>query len=200
MLRTDRTLKPARRLNESGMTLIEVLVATAITAIILTTCYGIYSRVLTQQVRLDARSLLWHQARVLSHRLALELRSLASTPGASSLALEADAFGRPRLEIITRSAAEEISGLVLVRYEMRMSDEGELSLARGEKAAYLQDTEIEPRSMLNHVRDLKLEVFDGAAWQERWSAGQPRSLRLTLSMAKDAETVEFSTVFDLGGS
>ena len=55
--------------SEKGFTLVEVLVAISILAILLTSVYGIFSSVSLARERLDADSAEYHRARVLFDRL-----------------------------------------------------------------------------------------------------------------------------------
>src|SRR5660397_53375 len=57
-----------------GFTLVEVLVAISILAILMTSVYGIFSSVSLTRERLDADSAEYHRARVLFDRMGRELR------------------------------------------------------------------------------------------------------------------------------
>ncbi len=189
-------------LGEAGMTLVEVLVATAITAVVLLTCFGLYSGVKQRQQRLEDRSALLHQTRVFTQRLAVELRSLASVGDGLELRIEPDLEGNPLLTFTTLATTEENNqGAAQVRYQLdrQKADDTYFSLQRGEAAAYLQQASLEMRPFLENVSELQWQVFDGAQWHSLWKAGSPLTLRITMSLNRGEESFSVDTAFDLSG-
>lgn len=114
-------------MTERGFTLIEMLVAVMVSALLLTTTYGIVTSVSRTRDRLSTDGEGFHLARVINERLARELRGAyySATNTASLFSGGLDEDGAPFLQLATTAAtpASGGSGIVVVRY--RLTEDGE---------------------------------------------------------------------------
>src|SRR5210317_866695 len=106
---------------ERGFTLIEVLVAISILAILLSSVYGIFSSVSLARERLDADSAEYHRARVLFDRLGRELRGAYFQEDDHGLVFSGRTIDEGMIELeLTTSAVSPLSqrgsGIARVHY------------------------------------------------------------------------------------
>ena len=182
-------------MNRRGVTLLETLVALALTALVL----GVLSRSLagaarsrtaatTESERLSA-------ARTILLRLAAEVEAAV---GETGIAVEPEAGvgaasgSRLRLTTVVRTDASSpaASDRRAVSYEV---DPAAAVLVRRERTAPLpaDAPEPEPLAVLTGVRRLAVRCSDGAAWRGRWDAAAlPRAVELVLHVDDGAGGVE----------
>src|SRR5512140_2531074 len=108
----------------SGFTLIEVLIAVSLTALVLTAIYGIFTSVATARQRVLAESESAQISRVLFERLGRELRGAwIPATGAKFFQANLDRDGRPELRFATASTtltATGRGGIAALRYGLQV--------------------------------------------------------------------------------
>lgn len=194
------------RQRQQGFTLIEVLVATAISALLLVTAYGIFSSVSAARDRLEKEGDACHLARVIFDRLGRELRGAFYSPQTAGgrFAGGTDKTGRPYLELVTTAATPLSggSGLVVVRYRQVQDEEFGGVLLRDEFSLYDKTPAQQPnRRLAAGIADLRLRFRRDEEWQDQWQAdqqgGMPDMVEVTLAIAAGEEELPFVTAFEL---
>jgi general secretion pathway protein J len=191
---------------QQGFTLIEVLVATTISALLLASAYGIFSSVSAARDRLEKEGDACHLARVIFDRLGRELRCAffgAQTAG-SRFSGGTDKTGRPYLELVTTAATPLSggSGLVVVRYRQVQDEDLGGVLLRDEFPLYDKAPGQQPdRRLAAGIADLRLRFHRNGEWQDQWQAnqqgGMPDMVEVTLAIAAGEKELPFVTAFEL---
>ena len=180
-----------------GFTLIEVLVAMMITAIVLTSIYGIFSGISTARERIETDGGAYHQARVLFDRLGREIRS--TTLGAGGIFIGGrDEDDRPFLEMTTTVSSPvggTVTGLARVRYELRDDPEDtagpkDVLMRRETSPLHVDRGEAAEYRLAGDIIAMNFRYYDGREWREEWNAGNQNAL---------PRMVEISLVLDAGG-
>jgi general secretion pathway protein J len=193
-------------MTDRGFTLIEMLVAVTVSALLLTTTYGIVTSVSRTRDRLSAEGEGFHLARVINERLARELRGAyySATTAGSLFAGGLDENGAPFLQLATTAAtpASGGSGIVVVRYRLAKDVEGEKVLLRDEYPLNSQLPSEGPEQRLAAgIEDLKLRFQRGQDWQPEWHSteqgGLPDLVELTLTIKGADGVLPFLTAVEL---
>ncbi len=195
-----------------GFTLVEILIAISILAILLTSVYGIFSSVSMARGRLEADSADYHRARVIFDRMGRELRgayfqardrNLVFTGGVSD---ESSAS----LELTTTAVSplsQKGSGLARVRYLLVPDPEdGGRSrvLMRSEQAVYdpepIQGTEGMMR-LAPGVDAMSIRFFANEQWVEKWdgtASGMPEMVEISLQLRRnEQDPITFVSAFEI---
>lgn len=193
--------------NQRGFTLLEVLIALAVTAIVMTTVYGIFSGVVTTRDRLDSDSEAFHQARVLFDRMGREIRSFhASQSDTQSPFIggenSAEQFFLELTTTVVSPSLPNATGLSRVRYEVRDHHEDryalpelirqEQSLLPGGSADTMENR------LFGGIRTFLVRFHDGREWHDEWtSSTPPRMVELFLELEVDEIRHSFRTAFEV---
>ncbi|MEW6427403.1 MAG: type II secretion system protein GspJ [Thermodesulfobacteriota bacterium] len=195
----------------TGFTLLEVLVAMTVMAIVLTAVYGISTSVSTAKERLERDGEGFHQARVVMDRIAREIRSAAFVMGdpESNFRAGIDAGGQSFLDLATSVTSPELepaAGISRVRYEVRRRPAADGSLGtellRREQTLLPGGTAgaVEHR-LGTAVHRFRLRFSDGQTWVEEWDgAGRgrlPQAVELSLAIEVDGRILPFVTALDV---
>ncbi len=192
-------------MSDRGFTLIEMLIAVAVSALLLTTTYGIVTSVSRTRDRLTAEGEGFHLARVIGERLARELRgAYYSTTTASRFAGGIDEDGAPFLQLATTAStpASGGSGIVVVRYRLGEDSDGEKTLLRDEYPLHSQPPGERPEQRLAAgIENLQLRFRRDGDWQQEWrseeQAGLPDLVELTLTIKANDRLLPFLTAVEL---
>ena len=203
-----RGLRTAR-----GFTLLEVLIAISIIALLLTTVYGIFSSVSGTKERLDADSAAYHRARVIFDRLGREIRGTYYQAGHrdSTFSGGTDEAGELFLELSTTAVSpisERGTGFALVRYRIGADtedDDQSLVIQRSERALIGRaQGALEAPDMMRlapGIRDFALRFYAEGTWHTSWNAtesGLPAMVQLRLTIiTEDGTEVPFMSSFRL---
>ena len=204
-----------RGAGSAGFTLIEVLVAVSIAAIVLTAIYGVFTGVSAAKIRLEADSEAYHRARIIFDRLGREIRGavpIGGTDGKGVFRAGRDGDGRPFLELTTTAVAQQgeaVTGIALIRYSLaedRERRQGQDVLLRSERSALQSETTAANTGLMRlapGIEQLQLRFYNGSDWRDDWDAkldNLPRLVELSLAMV-DAEgrSHRFFSAFELPG-
>lgn len=187
--------RPPRRPGTAGFTLLEVLVAIAILATVLTAIYGVFSSIVAAKTRLDTDSDAFHRARVIYDRLGRELRGVATAGPAGHKGVfrgGRDGDGNPYLEMTTTAAAQrggEFTGIVQVRYSLDQDREqprgGKILLRREQSGLRHDAADIAPMRLAPGIERMLLRYHGNGTWYDEWDAdtrGLPAMIELSLEM------------------
>lgn len=194
----------------AGFTLIEVLIAVSLTAIVLTSIYGVFTSVFSARERVNAESESSQIGRVLFERLGRELRGAwVPTTGAKFFLATTDRDGRPELRFATASTtltATGRGGIAALRYGLQPMPEGpadRLYLIRSEEPYHLRDRlDAGSYPLSGNVKSVTWRFYGGNGWVESWSAAQSNSLPQLVEMTvilldKDNRETVLRGTFDL---
>lgn len=198
--------------NKNGFTLVEVMVAVTIIALLLTSVYGVFTSAAGAKQRLEAEGEGYHQARVLFDRMGRELRGAYYQPAKQGVRLiggkTLDDF--PYLELTTTAATPyggRRGGIAVVRYELRPDPEAEPGddtrvLMRDEYSMFEQpDAEREGYRLATGIGEMTVRFHRNGQWQEEWNAaregGLPQMVEITLSMVLEGFEVPFRSSFEI---
>jgi general secretion pathway protein J len=187
----------------SGFTLIEVLVATTVTALLLATAYGVFGSVsrVHQRLREDAEGC--RLARALCDRLGRELRSAICRSSAAGMCFEGGDFrdDRPFLRFSTTAGASAGTGVVVVRYQLRGDDDENLRLLRNEHGLLEKAREDDGVLMTRGIRALRVRFHDGNDWRDDWRSGGdcalPGMVEIALELRRNGRILPFLTAFEV---
>lgn len=194
-----------------GFTLIEVLVAISLLAIVMTSVYGIFGGVNAVKQRLDSDSADYHLARVVFDRLGRELHGSYYRRDDQTTLFRGgiNDRGEPYLELTT-TAVTPLSvtgtGITEVHYRLapdRESDESRLVLLRAERPRQAAAPPTNDRMMrlAPGVVSLSLRFYTEGRWQEQWDArkdGLPQLVEIALVVGQDEQRqTPFTTTFKL---
>jgi general secretion pathway protein J len=198
--------------NENGFTLVEVMVAVTIIALLLTSVYGVFTSAAGAKQRLEAEGEGYHQARVLFDRMGRELRGAYYQQGKAGVRLVGgktlDDF--PYLELTTTAGTPyggRRGGISVVRYELRTDPEA----AAGDDTRVLMRDEysmFEPAGeeragyrLATGLGEMSVRFYKDGQWQEEWNTardgGLPQMVEITLSMALEGIDVPFRSSFEI---
>lgn len=194
-----------------GFTLVEVLVAISILAILMTSVYGIFSSVSLARDRLEADSAEYHRARVLFDRLGRELRGTYFQPSDKNLAFIGSSTDDGTLELeLTTSAVSPLSqmgsGIARVHYllvEDREAAAKSLVLMRSEYPVHepIDEETAGMMRLIPGIEAMALRFYSNGQWQEAWdgrTAGLPELVEIALQLRSAGEKpIHFISAFEV---
>jgi general secretion pathway protein J len=201
---------PQRR-GHRGFTLIEVLVAISLLAIVMTSVYGIFGSVNATKVRLDSDSGEYHLARVVFDRLGRELHGTyyRSNDETTLFRGGVNDQGESFLELTTTAVTPLSSvgaGIAEVRYRLAAdmeSSESSQVLLRSERPRHTMSGVADSRMMrlAPDVASMSLRFYSEGRWKNEWDArqdGLPQLVEIALVVGHDEQRqTPFTTAFDL---
>ncbi len=192
----------------AGHTLLELLLAVAISGLVLTAVYSSLS--LGLKVFRRAKGEVSVEAQTILDKLSQHLRSAYLFPDTKS---DLIFLGSPQSLRFTATAplrpsagSGDEESLMMVRYYLVPSGKQGLSAlmlsARPRTRAPEEESAPPAQTLSDAIANLKIDYFDGENWSDFWNSSQqlPRSVRLSLMMKKDPRddfSRPFSTVIDL---
>lgn len=201
-----------RRRRSGGFTLLEILVAISIVALVLTTVYGVFTSVSRAKARLDAEGEIYQRVRVIYDRVGRELRGVCPAGGPEQKGVfrtARDADGNPLIEFTTSATAQlgvRQTGIALIRYTLAEDREVPAGrvLMRAEQSALVGDEVLRatgPMRLAAGIEQMQWRFRLGDQWREELDAardGLPLLVELTLTMADGrGGTLPFRTTFEL---
>ncbi|HKK01512.1 MAG TPA: type II secretion system protein GspJ [Desulfuromonadales bacterium] len=198
---------------DKGFTLVEILVAIAIIAILLSTVYGIFSSVSKARQKLETEGQTYQLARVIFERLGRELQGAyyVTTNLHSEFAGGLTEDGRPFLELSTTASTPQggkLTGIAAVRYELQpdpQSPAGEKQsqeLMRTEVPLFeVPDPNAKPYRLARGISKLTFRFYRDGKWQPSWNAqndgGLPEMVEVTLVLGTGKDATPFQTTFEI---
>lgn len=201
-----------RRPDAEGFTLVEVLVAVAITSLLLLTVFGIFSSVSRTRTALEGEGEEFHQARVLFDRIGRELRSayLRQDNPRTLFAGGTDEDGNLFLEFSTTVASPilggKAGGLSLVRYELNPEDPaqrgGRVLLRRESPLFAAGRDEAKTYRLAADIEEMSLRFYAGnSGWKDAWDSAVEKKLplmvELTMAFTVEGRRLPFRTTVEL---
>ena len=195
------------RRSSCGFTLVEVVVAVLITALVLGGVYGVFGGVTAIRDRLEEEGTGYHQARVFFDRIGSELSSLRFTPvgGSAPLVAGSNEFGFPFVEFNTELSSplqHRQGGLSRVRYELRQdSGTSGASLYRSDQRLLVDLAASEPLPFITGLSSFAIRYYGNGAWYSDWtSPAPPQLIEITLIINRtEGDPVPFRSSFVVTG-
>ncbi len=203
-------MKNIIRKKQSAFTLLEILVALSIAALIMGAVYGSYRATAKSILHCKPKSILEQQARLFLQRLTSELRcsypgnlnSLSDMPIKETLVPEnfkkkefslflsdGVSSGKVFLRFVTSSFTsspyQNTGGLAIVSYKLDKSGKVLLrNVSTYIKGYELDETEYQWKPVLSNVKNMKCEFLENEKWQENWKSAEsnvlPKAVKITL--------------------
>ena len=191
-----------------GFTLIEVLLAVTITAILLVTIYGVFTSVSSAKNRIETEGEGYHQARVIFDRIGREIRGAYYLKGNAKTSFRGglDEERNPFLLLSTTATTpqgERQEGVAVVRYRLRKDAEieGNKVLTRSEAPLVEEDKAPREYRLATGIEALQLRFSDGDNWQESWDSDSlnavPKMVEVALEIRLDSTAVPFRSIFEV---
>lgn len=187
-----------------GFTLLEVLVALVLLAVLMTALYGSYFAVIRAR---DRASEGMEARRELGATLDLLRREISSAVynrfdnRLRFVVEDRDNFGKPasNLELTTLSPPSGLtrpeSGITDVQYRMLEKDKQQI-LTRQEQDLFFPSGTVPVYPQMEHISSFLVECFDGSKWVKSWDTALngilPKLLRITIQFDEEGAPVEFS--------
>jgi len=195
--------------SQNGFTLLEVLVAVTITALLLTAVYGVFTSVSGAKQRLEGEGEIYHQARVLYDRIGRELRGTYWRRGNKKTSFTGGRTGDGYTFLeLTTTVVTPYGGrgaISVVRYELRPDNEAKEPdtwvLMRDEYPPFnapLQEREGYP--LARGIREMNFRYYKNGQWEEEWDAardGLPQMVEVSITMPVGEQSVPFRSTFDV---
>lgn len=185
------------RKNEQGFTLLEVLIALVLLALVSGALYGTYFSVMRGSEAARERTEPLRDARVTLDLLRRELSAVFYVQDNKRLHFvveDRDLFGRPAsiLEFtaftVPRSGSAPSSDVMIARYRPARDEEDRLVLSRETRDLYL-DTKTLPYPLTGRIEGFLVECYNGTDWVKSWdtrlNGRLPKAVRITLLVQGD---------------
>ena len=192
------------RQHSNGFTLLEVLIALALLALVAGTLYATYFSINAGREQADASM---ERSRELSTTLDQLRRELSAAYYNQTnkrlrfVVEDRDSFGKPASILAFTALAppredQPVSDQIAVRYEPLERDK-HLVLARQSRDIYL--TGEPPRyPQMDELESFLVECYNGGKWVRSWDTainmGLPSRVRVTIGVKEGGRSVEFSTI------
>ncbi|MDX9708075.1 MAG: prepilin-type N-terminal cleavage/methylation domain-containing protein [Trichloromonas sp.] len=192
----------------SGFTLIEVLIAVAITSLVLMAVYGVFASVDGARRRLTDDSEAYHRARVIFDRIGREVRGAYLKPDSLDTYLEGGGGDRrePYLALTTTATTPQGAGggLSQVRYEWLEDAENAketLVLTRRESGTRQpEESGREGYRLAVGIEEVWLRFHDGTDWKDDWDSrgqGPPKRVEIAMRIRSGGLVIPFRSSFEL---
>jgi len=204
--------EPGVALPRSGFTLLELLIALVLLAMLATALYASYFSVVKARERaaegMEARRELGATLDLLRREIASSLY-IRNDKRLHFVVEDRDNFGKPTstLELTTltpvrsdqelRNASIPESGIRIVRYEL-VEKNKQTILARREQDLFFDFQAAKPYPQMEHISSFLVECYDGSKWVKSWDTALntklPKLVRVTVQFDEGGNTVEFSVL------
>ena len=184
-----------------GFTLIEVVLAVALMALVLALIQGVYTGTVRSRNRSADQTRDVHQVALILDRIATEVSAAYAAPSrtqTTGLRVETDADGNSTL--VFTSLLPPIPGVrpdggTEVGYALEPDDEGVLRLVRWEDPYPGEQADApSPYPVMEGVLRFRVRCFDGDNWVEEWDSREreegpvlPRAVSVELAWGPDEE-------------
>ena len=180
----------------TGFTLLEILIAITIMALILIIIYGSYTGSVQIITENGDDFEIYHIARFFLNTISEELS--CAYDGGSSVPFKGETKG---LEFTSTNKSgymdypPESGDFYRLKYSL-----GNTSSTQGNYIMY-RDEDGQSDVIGEDIRDINFEYYDGKTWEEKWDSVEskklPTAVRITLNMDKKGVTVTFNTVVSI---
>ncbi len=192
---------------QKGFTLLEVMIAVAIAAFLMTTIYGVFTSTSRAHRKVEDSSSRFHQTRVFFERFSRELRGANWSADNAGTAFVCTVEDNQFKEIRFSTSADAVYGTagsngMMVRYILEEDAEDFKTLYRSTSVAEKPDSsEASQYIMVSHISAMGLRFYNKGDWFEKWNSEDekklPRMVEITLHIQFEEQVLPFSTTVDL---
>ncbi len=187
--------------DETGFTLLELLIAMVLFSIILSAIYGSFFLSHRAMTGLDESLLKLQECRTAIDVMTRECESILYKPGSASTLLKVedkDFYGKQASRLSFTAFSPLSSGITLISYYVEEKD-GVLTLYKKMDNAYKPDNEAKGEELIEGLESFAVEVNDGSKWVKTWDTSEtrqsPLEIRVTITAKiKDRPVSFFDTV------
>lgn len=181
-------------MRSKGFTLLELLIALAISSIVFLVIISTYSLTMNTLEKWDNREEDYYLARNIFRRMNDEISSLYFISDSKSGISAVEGSGKTLSFYTTaKSLYFPFSFLTRVTYEFITGEEGKSLLIRREKPLvnFLLEEKVYLKSYVwsEGLKDLSFKYSDGKNWYDSWSSGKknqiPRAIKLVLTFSRE---------------
>ncbi len=189
----------------AGFTLVEMLVAVTVTALLLSTVYGVFAAISRAREKIETEGEAFHQARVIYDRIGREVRSaywIRQNPK-TRFRGGLDEKNLPFLEFSTTTATPQSGGgIVVVRYELQPDPavDGRMTLIRRERPMFVDAfREGDGMALATTLESFNFRYFGEDGWQETWTAPDrlPQLVEVSLTLRAGPAVEPFVSAFQV---
>ena len=188
-----------------GFTLLEVLIAVMLLAILTTALYGSYFAVLRARERsaegMEARRELGGTLDLLRREIGSALFNINAKNRLRFVVEDRDNFGKPasNLELTAlappAAGSHSGSGIIDVQYRIMEKDK-KIILTRREQDILLDSTTVPVYPQMERISAFLVECYDGSKWVRSWDTALnnalPKMVRITVQVEENGKEIQFS--------
>lgn len=195
--------------NEKGFTLVEVLVALTVTALMLTAVYQTVSTASLAREKLSVENARYHMARIVTERIGRELQSLHFIATDERTRFSGGITGGD-LELLAFSStastplAKEPGLPARISYQLQATqDDGEdrYRLNRTENAVLAIESG-RAYKLADDLSKVEIHFLNNGSWADHWDSqvakALPEAVKLTLTTGTEVDETVFRTVWQIG--
>lgn len=194
---------------QQGFTLIEVLIAVTISAMLLVSIYGVFASLSSAKTRLETEGEGYHLARVIFDRIGREIRGGYVDRQSPETRMRGgiDDRGVPFFSLATTAGTPRqgrSSGIALVRYELHKEADkptGSATLMRSETPYFAESAPALAYRLASGIETVQVRFLSGGEWLDQWppdtTDDPPRAVEVTLTLAIDGIAVPFRSAFEV---
>jgi general secretion pathway protein J len=194
--------------NENGFTLVEVLVALTVTALLLTAVYQTVSSATVARQKLAVENSRHHAARIIFERIGRELQSLHFVAGDERTGFSGG-IGGGDMELLSYTStastplAKEPGLPARISYQLEAMDRATTTyrLTRTETAA-LAIGDGRAYKLADNLSEIEIRFLGNGNWANRWDSasdqGVPEAIALTLTLGPENDQDVFRTTWKIG--
>ncbi|PLY10981.1 MAG: hypothetical protein C0624_02090, partial [Desulfuromonas sp.] len=191
---------------QQGLTLVELLVALAVGAVVLVIVQGVFLNAGTMREKSREESTYYLSSRVFYDRLAREVGSALYRKGHPYAHFRLEDGAEKSLEFATFASSPGVGGrdrgAAMITYLWRVAEDGEgYELLRRERPLQERDERGEEQLLANELDAIELLCFADGSWQKEWDSDAsqqlPQLLKVGFEVGSGEQKTPFRTVMEI---
>jgi len=192
--------------NEQGLTLVELMIALAVAAVVLVIVQGVFLNAGTLRETSRSESARYHRSRVFFDRLARELGSALYRKGHPYAQFTLKDEAEKRLEFATFASSPGVAGrslgATMIVYRWHATEDGSgYELLRLERPLQASVEQADEQPLASGLEEVQLRCYDGESWQKEWNSQEslqlPQLLEVSFVASDGTSKIPFRTVLEV---
>jgi len=192
--------------DEQGLTLVELMVALAVAAVVLVMVQGVFLNAGTLRETSRSESARYHRSRVFFDRLARELGSALYRKGHPYAQFALKNGEEMRLEFATFASSPGVAGrslgATMIVYRWHAVDDGSgYELLRLERPLQASIEQADEQRLASGLDEVQLRCYDGQNWLKEWNSQEsmqlPQLLEVSFVATDGTSKTPFRTVLEV---